>query len=160
MPRLALPLLAVSFALSAPALADLAPKRASDIVHLYSADTACTLLPGPPSGASIGTRILPDATIAPLVVPKGRVLVVREVRAVTTNQVPGTEVFLSVLAGTPNAAAQYATRKITVDSLGQISETFAFPLGVVVPAGAGLCVVDAGGLSMGGTAEGFFAPAK
>lgn len=147
--------------LAVPAAADLAPKRASDIVHLYASGSgACPL--GVSPATWFDTRLLPDATIAPFQVPAKRSLVVRriDVGASGGSLVPGAQFLVTVLGGVPGAGAIYATRSVVVDASSAVRLQIEFPLGFVVPDGGAVCLTNTGGAIFGGHVEGYLAPAK
>jgi hypothetical protein len=147
-------------ALATPAMAELGPKRASDAVTLLmeSAGDTCAIAPGA-TNYLFSERVLMTGERQLFVIPKGKVLMVRRVKAVVLYGTVGVELTLAVLAGPPGQPFGYALQSIVTDNTGVANFEFDFPVGFAVPAGSSVCLQANMG-SPNARLEGFLAPAK
>jgi hypothetical protein len=142
-----------------PAAAQVGLKKTSEIVHAFVQDgSPC---PGfPSSNDGFSHRVLPDATLTPLVVPPKKVLIVRHLEIATSGGTPGNEGLVSVIAGVGGNYAIYLTRDVTLEPSGSTRFEIELPVGFPVPAGGSVCIHNTMGEEFGGRLEGYFAPAK
>jgi hypothetical protein len=150
---LAAPAIAL-FASASSSAGPLAPTRASDlVVAITKSSTAC-----PVSGTLFDTRVLPDGTEEPFVIPPKRVLVVTSVDVALDTSAPAGQ------AGAPVVAIQTATTTLPIlqgtvltdvdgTAVGNVATT-----GAAVRPGVSICLV--GGNTQGGVLHGFFAKDK
>jgi hypothetical protein len=147
------------FALALCAAAQVGLKKSSEIVHAFIQDgQPC---PGfPSSNDGFSHRILPDATLTPLVVPAKKVLIVRRIAIATSGGTPSAEGLVSVIAGVGGNYALYVTRNVKLEANGSTRFEIELPVGFPVPAGGAVCIQNTLGEEFGGQLEGYFAPAK
>jgi hypothetical protein len=150
---LGLALLAPCAAFAAP----LAPAKASDLVVVYIKDPKTTCPGG--IGKPFDTRVLPDGTEEPFVIPPKRVFVITSFAFAIGSEAPAGEVAApSVIAKTTTTSAPLLIATGTSDSNGDAAGTFSLPNGVAVRPGPTLCMV--GGTTPNGILHGFFAKDK
>ena len=146
-------------ALAGPAAAQVGLKKTSEIVHAFIQDKQPC--PGfPSSNDAFSHRILPDATLTPLVVPAKKVLIVRHLEIATSGGTPSAEGLVFVIAGVGGNYAIYVTRNVTLEPNGSTRFEIDLPVGFPVPAGGAVCIQNTMGQEFGGQLEGYFAPAK
>jgi hypothetical protein len=160
-----LPLLALPF-LASPALAagPLAPTRASEVVQLFASfnPPGCT---ASAAGATLDTRVLPDGTYAPLVIPPKRVLVITDVRWIANTLEPNEEIWVFLRPGPPQPGfGSLPLAGARSDANGRAAGQAHLDPGIVVRSLADLCVTlsDSGGPKAPGNlaGSGFFAKDK
>jgi hypothetical protein len=134
----------------------LAPAKASDLVVVYTKELVGTC---PNGGRVFDTRVLPDGTEAPFVIPPKRVLVITSLEySFQSNADPNWNAtpLLSLQNG---PSIQPILRGFGVtDALGSGSGQVLVPAGVAVRAGPMICISAGEGAS--GVLQGFFAKDK
>jgi hypothetical protein len=142
-----------------PSAGQVGLKKTSEIVHAFVQDgQPC---PGfPSSNDGFSHRVLPDATLTPLVVPAKKVLIVRHLEIATSGGTPSAEGLVSVVAGVGGNYAIYVTRDVTLEADGSTRFEIDLPVGFPVPAGGAVCIHNTMGEDFGGRLEGYFAPAR
>jgi hypothetical protein len=141
----------------AASAAALAPARASDLVVVYTKD-AKAICPGG-VGRPFDTRVLPDGTEEPFVIPPKRVFVITSFEFAIGSDAPAGEVAApTVVAKTATTSAPLLIATGTSDSNGDAAGTVSLPNGVPVRPGLTLCML--GGTTSNGILHGFFAKDK
>jgi hypothetical protein len=149
---------ALGLALLAPhaaSAAALAPAKASDLVVVYTKDPGTCAGGGRP----FDTRVLPDGTEEPFVIPPKRVFVITSFGFTLASDAPaGQNAAPTVTAKTATTSVPLVIGFGTTDSDGDVAGTVALPTGVAVRPGPTLCVV--GGTTPNGVLQGYFAKDK
>lgn len=148
---LGLALLAPNAALAAA----LAPAKASDLVVVITKNAGDC----PVAGRPFDTRVLPDGTEEPFVIPPKRVFVITSFGfTVESDAGPGEAAAPTVALQTGATSLPLVIGSGTTDADGEVAGTVVVPSGVAVRPGPTLCII--GGTTPNGVLQGYFAKDK
>jgi hypothetical protein len=153
----ALVVLGLALLSAAPSVAGaLAPAKASDLVVAVTKDQVATCTGG---GRPFDTRILPDGSEEPFVIPEKRVLVITSLDW-NLGSSPGAGELALPTVLVKNGANSFPILQASgfTDPDGTAGGTVLVPNGVPVRAGSQLCIL--GGTQPNGLIHGFFAKDK
>jgi hypothetical protein len=149
----------IAFVLLAPTpsfAAALAPAKASDLVVAVTLDQAATCTGG---GRPFDTRVLPDGSQVPFVIPEKRVFVITSLDWNLGSGAPAGELALpTVLVKNGTNSFPIIQASGFTDPDGTAGGTVLVPNGAAVRAGSQLCIL--GGTQPNGLLHGFFAKDK
>ncbi len=132
----------------------LGPSAPTDIVEvmLETNSPACTN-----AGTKFDTRLMPDGTEAPFVIPAGQVLVVTEIDILGFGAAPGAGVQTRIFRGVGMEVNIAAIRESIADGTGRAFHIYDFDPGIVVASGGEVCTNNNLNITTTGRLRGYLA---